>query len=1019
MPPHMHMAPFAAGSVRPLSQDTRAPPSSQHVYMPAILTGCVAAHALKRRRHLARISRAATATKGYPGWSLFPTMDFSEPASGLSRSKPQQPSRQGLEKSFFASPSEIGRGKITLPTIPSEGSLIALVDSLRSGTLEDWLSIEDVRRGIDALNRDYNFGLSPADADRFCAQIAVSDEKNLSPAKGVRSEAFISHIRRLGQILRRVYRVVTMEQLRVVLLIAFNHFDLDCDGHLSLQEFCVAIVGLGLKLELNDAAYLYDFLGVSKCKEERALDWNGVTSALGGLVEGAARSAQTTINNVAQDVQCLFSETSAPAKRALSLAVSQHAADAAEAAIDIFGITVTVQEVVQALHECAQANICPDIACIGPLAVVLLAMAARAAKEVDAITVKEMSEDEALLYAVCFHGQDFTQAQFQRLVGCRNFRWGEAEPGEVLADGASSGTVKCLVRGGAAVVAEGGHQMPLSIGNFIGDVAALDDVTRSEETVVATCKTVYVEWDAKDLRECLDHDDKASVRMGVLLADQMMERWRQLADFRWSSEGDAERYQRGLVQTQQAEPCGSSGNSVAVFDELFASADSLGQGFILESDLHKVMPCLARRLCFGKAGADASRLFAHLDADGDRRVTRDDFQRGLVDLERAIADGLDGVTVAELETVLQRAFNTVDQDKDGVICLDEFRTAALKLGLPLDARQAAMLHPFVVLNPTVAHLTGSGHGCDEVIAAVASGKDTASARAHTPAAGAVVPEGDPGSVWSALRSAMGSHAERRGLARVGYMAGRVSDIVSGPERIEEKLQAVWEACVHDGDALAESLLSVVTVVGCSAAIFGITQHVGGIDGSQDIKLDDLLPFVTFMAATGIHTSREMMDAQISDLSERDALLYVKAFKPHDISIHEFQMLMKLGETTWESVDAGSSLSSDAAKRGMVAVVSGCLEVVPEDGIEEEESFAATRVTRPVKRKRTGDFLCSQQRSSDHVSDSMAHTEDPVHAVRAVRSSTVVSWDMEALRTYLARDEKLNMKLQRARMISMA
>ncbi|CAK0852793.1 unnamed protein product, partial [Prorocentrum cordatum] len=73
-------------------------------------------------------------------------------------------------------------------------------------------------------------------------------------------------------------------------------------------------------------------------------------------------------------------------------------------------------------------------------------------KELDNLVIKEMSEDEALLYSQAFHREGFSQAQFKRLLSCPSCKWGVAQPGEVL-NSSDPTRLKLIVRGSARVAA--------------------------------------------------------------------------------------------------------------------------------------------------------------------------------------------------------------------------------------------------------------------------------------------------------------------------------------------------------------------------------------------------------------------------------------------------------------------------------------------------------------------------------------------------------------------------------------
>merc|ERR1719188_1227190 len=93
-------------------------------------------------------------------------------------------------------------------------------------------------------------------------------------------------------------------------------------------------------------------------------------------------------------------------------------------------------------------------------------------------------------------------------------------------------------------------------------------------------------------------------------------------------------------------------------------------------------------LGLGSSDCDAARLFAFLDFDNDGMITRQEFETRMAELN-ACMRSLGGFTVAELMRAIHRASETIDENGDGLISLEEFRYAVRRLELPLNDRQVA------------------------------------------------------------------------------------------------------------------------------------------------------------------------------------------------------------------------------------------------------------------------------------------------------------------------------------------
>ena len=76
---------------------------------------------------------------------------------------------------------------------------------------------------------------------------------------------------------------------------------------------------------------------------------------------------------------------------------------------------------------------------------------------------------------------------------------------------------------------------------------------------------------------------------------------------------------------------------------------------------------------------DRAKLFAQLDADGDGKLTKDEFKKVLDKVKERAKTG--GAVDKLGDKVLDRVFDKMDADKDGSVSQEEFEKAQLDAGV--------------------------------------------------------------------------------------------------------------------------------------------------------------------------------------------------------------------------------------------------------------------------------------------------------------------------------------------------
>jgi len=169
---------------------------------------------------------------------------------------------QGVETSL-QSHAGSEPGSPTSPTLSLEkvhaGTLIRLFRRLQAISDSQGVCLEHFKKAIPMLNRRYGVGLQLDDAARLFAFLGGAGDDS-----SIQGDSFadrgVPKLVELLSTLQRLSEQLTLMQLRVVVLTAFERFDSNNDGVISVEELAAASEGLGLSLKPSDCVILHSFL---------------------------------------------------------------------------------------------------------------------------------------------------------------------------------------------------------------------------------------------------------------------------------------------------------------------------------------------------------------------------------------------------------------------------------------------------------------------------------------------------------------------------------------------------------------------------------------------------------------------------------------------------------------------------------------------------------------------------------------------------------------------------------------
>merc|ERR1719382_2205368 len=219
------------------------------------------------------------------------------------------------------------------------------------------MGLEKMQGTVVALNSQFELGLGSEDGVRLFAYLGGSEGCSLEFQQegAVTKQRFVQGVLDLSELLHRVSDKITLPQMKVVLMHAFDQFDLDGDSSISVEELATATRNFGLELGRDDVAHLHRFLAPSGSmkivpeslvEEQSALEKlarvaRGALGDLGGI-SALAAGADQTLQRVCE-AWASEADASKKAGRALDALWSEGGAlegaiTTAEVALDISGL---------------------------------------------------------------------------------------------------------------------------------------------------------------------------------------------------------------------------------------------------------------------------------------------------------------------------------------------------------------------------------------------------------------------------------------------------------------------------------------------------------------------------------------------------------------------------------------------------------------------------------------------------------------------------------------------------------
>jgi len=934
-------------------------------------------------------------------------------------------------------------------SLPSEVALQQLFDQL-DDTKDGIINLPKVRQAITKL-QGFSFDLKPEDDTRLYMYL-LNDGPNAENAdlnslvRGITREQFVTGIYELLSTLHRLMQLgFTFSQMKIILVAAFERFDANQDGSICFEEMSAAIKYLGLNLEQQDALNLYRFFAPSKEMEFTVKELANEPSLEEQWRSAICRAMELLRKRKGIDgIAGLFGRMQKEFNKSGTLEQRVHRAldtawdgidtvcDIAELGVDLAGYAVACNYVQAELKQALQDHTTHDLdfGTLAPFITLIGVALVSITKELNEIVPKEMSEDEAQLYAQIFHPRGFSQAEFRRLLGSPGFRWSSAEPGEVL-HSADDETLKLLIRGSAEVCridqSDDKPGIVLPAGSTIGESFFFGTNSLwSKENVKARDRVFYTSWDPDRLCECLVADKELSLRLDNLLTETMVANLRvkiQLWHKNFDGTTTRSPHRPSLPKTSK-----STAESFEL--QLFNSLDSNRDGVVSQSEFTSQVSLLEAFWMYSKADGPSKdagdmvmdvfrkesvdREFLSLllpsackeedstGCDQVMNVLRQDYidKHGFTFLLPSICKRLQ---LGDDDQARKRLFAYFDMDGDGKLSLDEFHSRLVSIeectsqltGLTLKDLETVIYRAFekfdenqdgtisleefeIVSRKLMLPLTS--RQIQRLHSYFDTDKDGFIDFAEWKA-------NNTGRLnW--LGEAMEEQANRKGITEVRVLLQQVHEVLAGPGELTNKVRLAMGKMWDYTDALAELFTAAGDTAGAGFALYGIWKEISGLCSWEDVGDVDLTPFLVFFGILMVSAIRYKAEGEVSNLTEAEAVLYATGFERRGFTVTDFKKLLKFGNARWERYDRGDVVPS-TSDTSLRIVSSGACQVC------HEEAEACVILGR-------GRFL-----GAPHFLD-MGIRE----ACRAVEPSMVLVLESQVLKAQLAHDESLTMRFNR-------
>ncbi|CAK9029265.1 unnamed protein product [Durusdinium trenchii] len=370
-----------------------------------------------------------------------------------------------------------------------------------------------VHAATEELNRTCKVGFQDSDAERIYSMLSQNGKDEIS------CQSFAVGMRELLCALTSCGSQLSLPQLRIIMATAFDRFDRNDDGVLSVEEFSSALRSFDIHMGIEETASLLRFLG-PVCEQESPVleredlanvDGSELTleekcSAAVNAMQEKVKSAigWNTAVQIGEKVNECWQEPGSPGHKVQRLLDLGHKelATATEASLTVAGIAAVLlhhsqfhadaaffEQMHDAVDDFMGAVKDLEASVILPALVSGALGLAKTQKDSVALDV-----EEAFLYVRYFLSKGCSQSLFHKLINLADCHWGSVSAGEPLPE--AKGELQILVRG-KVVMKHGEDEVELLPGAFLN--SCCDSQQPPEE--VALEDVTYVAWDTEKLQE--------------------------------------------------------------------------------------------------------------------------------------------------------------------------------------------------------------------------------------------------------------------------------------------------------------------------------------------------------------------------------------------------------------------------------------------------------------------------------------------------------------------------------------
>lgn len=907
-------------------------------------------------------------------------------------------------------------------TVPTESDLLELFTELQGqkGMMAGCIGLEQVREAIIRLNEKYGFGLVESHAPMLALFMKKTGGQYDGTICPVQEEEFVAGLARLFAsfgVLRN--QNLSVQELRKIIIHAYEHFDTNGDKEISFEEFKVATAAIGLDLEHIDEGHLltiHEFFCPTQeehtvMSEVENSSWKNFQELLTSKIEGVMENNKIKqLAHIGENImQAIQKPGTIPEKMERGIAQAWEGADQllelAEGAVDAASMAVAsayLQHEVQATLEVGQVEDL-DFTTLAPFVLFLGANLASVAKEFSELIPRDMAIDEALVFARIFNKRNFSQDEYMKLVHCPGCRLRVAQPGEVIWDSQDE-SLKLIAKGHASLIRNSQKVGTLLPSSTMGEAEFLQKGSYLHNSVAVADETVlYVEWEQDQLHKLLDLESSLRVKMMCLLVDGLARNIDQTAKVPeeisidsplhgpcnkvWETIGDDdeevsfESFELFMAQSGLQDDLDLTADQTRM---LFSHIDTDCDGVVTTAELKEVLPHFqALHFSFGnKAQAFAvSLLNGTIDQDslqnicdtlglvvGDQSMLRIQNHLGIqeaqkMDLVTVLKklNGLYGIHKSLQSTSFAELMTVISR------AFDDFDTNGDGM---MDLQEFQKMSEVLQLDLTTEQV------------------QTLHAFFDTDGDGVVVAQEwkdgcvSPGGLASYVRETIVEQADRKGWSHLEFLISSLYQIMTSPADFSKKWKLAQAAVQDKAEQLADLANGALDMVSIPAAMAGMWRELAGMETLDDVSGLDVAPFLLFLAISSVSFLRRAGEGQITDMRGPEAFVFSKMFEKEDIPVTQFQKLMKSGEAKWSTVKKGEPIPQASDKLHLIVL--GCCSATTHCG---RHSLLTS-----------GKFVGESQFLDDNDEQKgPVHTETDEPVAVAIEDTTIVTWDIPSLK----------------------